>query len=56
MARLYPDPSTLDLRSEIAAYYGIQKEQIFTGNALMKYWPSLSDFFDGNTGRLFRLI
>lgn len=47
--RLYPDPSTLDLRSEIAAYYGIQKEQIFAGNGSDEVLAfAFQTFFDGN--------
>ncbi len=46
--RLYPDPSTIDLRSEVAAYYGLDKEQVFSGNGSDEVLAfAFQTFFDG---------
>lgn len=30
--KLYPDPTCLELRTQIAAYYGVDKDEVFVGN------------------------
>jgi histidinol-phosphate aminotransferase len=49
--RLYPDPEALDLRRAIAARFGLDPEQVFTGNGSDEVLAfAFAAFFEGKTG------
>ena len=49
--RLYPDPSSLDLRACLAAYHGLSTEQVFVGNGSDEILAfAFQAFFDSKAG------
>jgi len=51
--RLYPDPQFSNLRDDIAACYGIKREQVFIGNGSDEVLAfSFFSFFDSSVGKL----
>lgn len=52
--RLYPDPNTSDLIEALAAYYGLEKNQIFVGNGSDEVLAlSFMTYFNSNKPLLF---